>query len=195
VTGGPVGGSDKDKDGHERPGQRDWREADRKKDRSTHRKDDKLRSGPRSKAVQQAAQKEYRAGLEKLFETGAAGGRVGALLSRMPAASAVEGGEGAERQIALRKIRAAETSSDAKSAVDAFRAKWDLPDDPDTLFAVLLHPDEGVVAEALAILDRVMPLKRATRRETMKARLRRTAENEDFSVETRALATSALSKA
>ena len=180
-------------DDRERPGQRDWREADRKKDRSAHRKEERPASGgKRSQAIKEAAQKEYRTGLERLFDTGAAGGRVGKVLPAMPTGDA---GSGSARQEALKRIRAAETSSEVKAAVDAFRAEWELPEDPDALLQVLNHPDGDVVAEALAILDRIMPLKRSTKRETMRARLRRIEDDEDLGAEARALATSVRSKA
>jgi len=185
-----------DRDRDERPGQRDWRALDRKKDRSAHRKEERpAGGGKRSQALKEAAQKEYRAGLERLFDTGQAGGRVAKVLPPMPSAGDAAGeGAGAARQQALGRIRAAETSSEVKVAVDAFRVEWELPEDPDTLLQVLLYPDETVVAEALSILDRIMPLKRATRRETMRTRLRRVEDDEDFSAETRALAAQVESK-
>ena len=184
-----------DRDRDERPGQRDWRALDRKKDRSAHRKEEKpAGGGKRSQATKAAAQKEYLTGLQKLFDTGQAGGRVGKILPPMPKAGE-SAGEGAQRQAALKRISLAETSSEVKDAVDAFREKWELPEDPDTLAQVLLHPDDGVVADALAVLDRIMPLRRASRRETLRIRLRRVEEDEDRPAETRALAAEVKKKA
>jgi hypothetical protein len=184
-----------DRDRDERPGQRDWRELDRRKDRSAHRKEDRPKAGgKRSQALQQSAQKEYLAGLQKLFDTGQAGGRVGKVLPPMPGAGE-SAGEGAARQAGIARLRASETSSDVKAALAAFREKWELPEDPDALAQVLLHPDEAVIAEALAILDRIMPLKRASRRETLRMRLRRVEEDEDLSAETRSLAADVKKKA
>jgi hypothetical protein len=188
------GGDDRERD--ERPGQRDWRELDRRKDRSTHRKEERPAGGKRSRAGKEAAHKEYVAGLHRLFDTGDAGGRVAKVLPPMPKADDAEApGAGAARQVALKRIRAAETSSDVKDAVAAFRADWDLPEDADALTQVLLHPDEAIVAEALAILDRILPLRRPTRRETLRTRLRRLEDDEDLAAETRALAGRVRSKA
>lgn len=183
-----------DRDRDERAGQRDWRALDRKKDRSAHRKDEKpAGGGKKSQAMKQSAQKEYLAGLHKLFETGDAGGRVAKILPPMPKAG--DEGEGSARQAALKQLRAAETSAEVKAAVAVLREKWELPEDPDALLAVLLHPDETIVVDALGVLDRIMPLKRATRRETLRARLRRVEEDEDFTAETRALAAQVKTKA
>ena len=116
-----------------------WREIDRKKDRSTHRPEERPQAGgPR----RQRSQKSYRAALDRLFESG----KIGELIDEPPKDDASPEDEG--RLKLLRKIKAAEGRG-VVDAVDAYVAHYELPLDADVLAKVLEHRNPTRQLEAL----------------------------------------------
>ena len=131
-----------------------WRERDRKKDRSAHRKD----STPRGRKPQvESATANYKRTLDAFFDRGVVPEH---LKGKLPG----RGDEGpSERQQLLRAIRDAKTISALETAVDQLRDKFGLPDEDMTiLIRVLEHSKDPVLYDALnkieAFLATGMPL-------------------------------------
>ncbi len=56
----------------------------------------------------------------------------------------------------LERLRIARSPEEIKEAADLFLQHHQLPDDPDILMKVLLHPDEPVLREAMGQLSSLM---------------------------------------
>ncbi|MFH1130608.1 MAG: hypothetical protein V1754_04695 [Pseudomonadota bacterium] len=133
-----------------------WREIDKAKDRSAHRKEERPAhgGGKSTKRTQQS----YRATLDRLFESG----RVGQLIEKK-APGSTEGAEGGRIKL-LRKIKEAEGVNAVTEAVDVFLKEHPLPDDSEILAKMLEHRDPDRQQEALERLHKVInvdPPKRA----------------------------------
>jgi hypothetical protein len=167
-------------DDQERP-KKSWREIDAAKDRSTHRREDRPRQGAKAAQRSQAAQHQYRAALDKLFEGASAGWAK--VLPEMPKDPASDG-----RQELLRAIRAATGRKAVETAVAALLERFTLPDDPDVLAQVLLHGDDAIVQTALSMLDGLLPLRAAAGKAVLRTRLRTLEEDPDRDRDVRELA-------
>jgi hypothetical protein len=140
-----------------------WRDIDRGRDRSAHRKDPRPEPGAGG-ARRERSQKSYRAALDRAFEIGALGKLLGSTEPRPP--------EGESRLRLLAAIRDANTSDEVSAAVDRALAAGPLPDEAEVWARVVEHNDLDRVREALRKLPALLkaqPLKRAR---TLKARLR-----------------------
>ena len=169
-------------DDSDRP-KKSWREIDAAKDRSLHRRDDRPKMGGKAQQRSQAAQHQYRAALDKLFEGGGASGGWSKVLPEMPQDPASEG-----RQELLRAVRAATGRAAVEAAVTALLGRFELPDDPDVLSQVLLHGDDGVVRSALGKLDALVPLRAAAGKAVLRTRLRTLEDDPDRDHDVRELA-------
>jgi len=67
-----------------------------------------------------------------------------------------------EYRMRLERLRMAREVNDVKEAADAFLAHHQLPDDPDILFKLLLHPSEKVNREAMGQISALLMQARLT---------------------------------
>ncbi len=148
-----------------------WRELDRKRDQSAHRRDE---SGPRGSAPRVAtATAQYKRQLDALFDRGIV---PDALKDKLPAPAesaeaadtTAETSESKARVKLVRAVRAAASGPELVKAIDALRASpGGLPEDPELLLRVLEHPSDAVLAETLTRLeshvDQGLPLPKAKR--------------------------------
>jgi hypothetical protein len=144
--------------------QKSWREIDRGKDRSAHRKEDRPRVPPHQQARSESASKVYRSRLDAFFDgDGKAPEQVRDKLKALD--TKVPGGK--ERTAALKKIKDAGTSSAVTKAVRAYLEQWELPPDHDVLVQVLTASDDEYVAAALELIGELLDANRAPRRTTL----------------------------
>ncbi len=160
-----------------------WREIDASKDRSSHRKDERPRTGTRAGQRSAAAQQQYRSALEKLFDGGVATAGWSKVLPEMPKDPTTEG-----RQELLRALRTASGRAAIETAVAALLERFAMPDDPDLLTQVLVHRDDAIVRQALEKLDALLPLRAAAGRAVLETRLRTLEEDQDRDTDVRQLA-------
>lgn len=140
---------------------RNWREIDRNKDRSKHRKEDLPLDNPRRKARSESASKVYRAKLDAFFD---GGGKAPEHVKNKLSALENQSEEAMERKDAIRAIKDASTSSAADNAVAFFLERWDLPPDFDVLISVLNCSEEEYVYKAIELLEEILESRRAPRR-------------------------------
>ena len=124
----------------------DWRELDRRKDRSSHAPSERTAStapsGTRAAYLQQRASAQARSDAEALFSNPA-------------------------KDQALSALQNAIGSDAVQEAVDAYRAAYDeLPADPEALVRALQHPDGDIQLEALDMLEELVPVLEGSTRET-----------------------------
>ncbi|MCP4605016.1 MAG: hypothetical protein GY847_31590 [Proteobacteria bacterium] len=150
---------------------RSWREIDRKKDSSKHRKEDRQSIAPHAKVRAASASKVYKSKLDAFFDgEGKAPAHVKEKLAALDSTSQ----EGKERASALKTIKDAGTSSAADKAVTTYLKKWELPPDFDILAQVLTCSDEDYVKTALEMLEEMFAEKRVPRSpKIVEQRLRR----------------------
>jgi hypothetical protein len=67
-----------------------------------------------------------------------------------------------EYRLRLERLRVAREVADIQEAADAFLAHHQLPDDPDILFKLLLHPSEKVNREAIGQISALLMQSRLT---------------------------------
>ena len=125
-----------------------WREIDKARDTSQHRKDDRGRDGGFRKTGPRS-QKSYRAALDRLFDSG----KIGDL---------VEDKTGEKRSTkdddnrfrALRKLKEAVGRDAISKAADTYIKKFGMPDrDIEALGQLLEHRDESVQLDAMEALE------------------------------------------
>jgi len=150
---------------------RSWREIDKNKDSSAHRKPDKATMPAHKKARAESASKTYKSQLDAFFEgDGKAPKHVKEKLSSLQPKSE----DSKKRLKALQNIRDANTSSAADKAVRAYLKKWELPPDFEILAQVLTCSDEEYVGGAMEILREMFAERRGPKRtQVLEQRLRR----------------------
>ncbi len=158
----------KDKD--DRP-KRSWRDIDKQKDGSQHRKPDRPISNPRAKARADSASKVYKSKLDAFFDgQGKAPAHVKEKLNTLKAVDS--GGE--KRVKALKAIKEASTSTAADKAVKAYLVNWELPPDYEVIGQVLTCSDEEYVELALTMMTKMLDDKQIPKRAALlEQRLRR----------------------
>lgn len=132
-----------------------WRDKDRDKDKSAHRREEI----PRGRAPRvETATATYKRQLDAFFDRGVVPEGV---RDKLPASAS---GEGSERQKQVRAIREAKTPKDLEKAVDALLAASEMPDDMELVLRILEHSKDSVLLPALAqveaFLDSGKPLPR-----------------------------------
>jgi hypothetical protein len=143
-----------------------WREIDRGKDRSAHRKEDRPRVPPNQQARSESASKVYRSKLDAFFDgDGKPPEQIREKLGQLEAKAPAPGGR--ERIAALKAIKDAGTSSAVTKAVRAYLDKWELPPDHDVLVQVLTASDDDYVAAALELIGELLGANRPPRRTTL----------------------------
>ena len=124
---------------------RSWRDIDRKKDQSDHRKDE---GGGRGRAPRvESATAAYKRKLDAFFDEGV----VQEHLKDKLGAVAKEGPSG--RQKLIREIRGAKNNRALEKAVDQLLAEYGMPDDMELLLRVLEHSKDAVLLEVLVKVE------------------------------------------
>lgn len=151
--------------------ERDWREIDRRKDRSKHRQPDRPQVPKHKQARAESASKVYKSKLDAFFDgDGKAPAHVKDKLATLDDASP----EGKQRLAALKAIKDAGTSSAVDKAVAAYLREWSLPPDHEVLAQVLLASEEEYVEQALELIEELLSHNRPPRRKAvLEQRLRR----------------------
>lgn len=147
-----------------------WREIDRGKDKSLHRRVEHPGTSP----YQRRTNKSYKAELDRFFEHGVASQRIKTLMKKGgpdTAAPSDDGGENAEKVSLIRSIRGAETFDEFVTSVEQLREKYGLPNDVDILIRVLEHPDDEPIRDALGQLIELTRRLTLTQVKQLKARL------------------------
>ena len=165
--------------GDDRP-KKSWREIDQMRE-------SKGRSSEPKKETRAsvAAQKQYKASLERLFDSGEAAKLLGQNVTAPP---------NTETKLAkIKAVRDAIGRDDITRAVNGLLALGPLPADEEVLTQALEHRTEARVQEVIEILLTWLERNRPKRQATLKARLAGLVTNSD-DTETKALAQRALDK-
>ncbi|MGK0362893.1 MAG: hypothetical protein ACI9U2_005215 [Bradymonadia bacterium] len=142
-----------------------WREKDRGRDGSAHRREERSPGRPSARATESATA-AYKRQLNKFFDKGEVPEHLKARLAEAPGTGA------GERQLLMRAVFAADAGKPLVKALDAFLAKHPLPDDPKFLLLALDHPKDAVILEALTQLDAFVETGKAVpRKPVLKAKL------------------------
>lgn len=123
---------------------RNWRDMDRKKDRSAHRKVDAKPATPQ----RLRSTRTYRDKLDSMF----ANGTVGEAVARLKGESPAEARQGTNQAKLAKRVRDAVDETELNEALDALLEEAALPLDADTLIKALEYRKSDVVAQALALL-------------------------------------------
>ncbi len=139
-----------------------WRDIDRGRDKSAHRRDEGGGRGGRGGPRVDSATAAYKRKLNAFFDRGVVPesikDKLGKDVSQAPS----------PRQVLVRAIRDANTQRALEKAVDQFVAEFGLPDDDmELMLRVLEHSKDSVLVDALAkveaFLETGMPLPRKPR--------------------------------
>jgi hypothetical protein len=145
----------------ERP-RKSWKEIDRQRDRSAHRKEERREGERTGKGPRR--EKSYRAALDRLFETG----KIAELVEQKAPGSGESKEHGESRIRMLAQIRNAPDPESLTRAVDAFLAQFDaLPDDLELLGRVLEHRSIDRKIEAMERIDKLLDRERPKRTRAM----------------------------
>jgi hypothetical protein len=160
-----------------------WREIDRGRDGSQHRREAPARTGgqPRRGGVAAAQSQSHKALLDKLFTTGA----IADYVKQRNAQTALPGEAEAEpsgpSRRALGQAVLDATSRPARiQAVDAYVDAFGYAADYEHLTAFLQHPDREVQEQTLAALESKLALEKPKHGRTLVAELRSLAELGDW---------------
>jgi hypothetical protein len=165
----------------ERP-KKSWRDIDKARESSSHRREERpAKSNPRAAS----AQKQYRAALDRLFDTGEAGKLLGKVAATPPKEDS--------KLAKVRALRDAIGRDDISKAVDALLALGPLPPEEEVLTQAIEHRDEEKVRMALSLLLGWLDKNRPRRQATLKARLAGLVDNASHE-ETRDLARQVLAR-
>ena len=141
-----------------------WREKDRGRDRSAHRKEERPARG--AGRATETASAAYKRQLDKFFDKGVVPEHLKDRLGDAPATGA------GERQTLMRAVFAADAGKPLIKALDAFLAQHELPDDPKLLLLALDHPKDAVILQALIQLEAYAETGKAIpRKPVLKAKL------------------------
>jgi hypothetical protein len=124
-----------------------WRDKDRQRDKSAHRREERPGGGGRAPRVDSATA-TYKRQLDAFFDKGVVPGH---LKDRLPAGAQGEGPS--ERTVLLRAVRTAESGKALTQAIDALHAKFGLPDEMEVLLRVLEHPKDAILRDALDLIE------------------------------------------
>ena len=122
-----------------------WRDIDRKRDQSDHRRGEG-KGGGRSPRVESATA-AYKKTLDAFFDKGVVPDH---LKGKLPAGTS----EGpSERQTLIREIRESKGGRALEKSLDALIEKFGLPDDPDVWLQALSHPKDAVLRDTLTKIE------------------------------------------
>lgn len=141
----------------ERP-RKSWREIDRGRDRSAHRRDERPPQEGRKRGP--GSQKSYRAALDRLFTTG----KIGELVAER-APGALPGADvDADRLRLAQRVRGATGRDEITRELDAYLAKYPLPDELDLLEKALEHRSGELQLQAMGRIEGLLDAGQAPRR-------------------------------
>jgi hypothetical protein len=130
-----------------------WRDIDKKRDGSAHRREEKKPGGGKAPRLESATA-AYKKELDRLFKEG---GLADKLKDRLPHPEAEEKAPkdpaAGERQRRLRAVLKAPGGPELTKALDELRAHHGLPDDLEILLRALEHPRDEVLREALTFIE------------------------------------------
>ncbi len=132
-----------------------WRERDRKKDGSAHRRDEAAPRGAPARVATATAQ--YKRQLDALFDRGEVPEH---LKDKLPAPEAAGGDPEAKERVRLtRAVRQAPSGPELVKALDALREKLGaVPEDLELVLRFLEHPKDAVLAEALTHIEHAVEM-------------------------------------
>ena len=134
----------------ERP-RKSWREIDRGRDRSAHRRDEKPAQEGRKRGP--GSQKSYRAALDRLFTSG----KIGELVAeRAPGALPGADADDENRLKLLQRVRNATGRDEITRELDAYLAKFALPDELEILEKALEHRPPELQLQAMGRIESVL---------------------------------------
>lgn len=150
----------------ERP-KKSWRELDRQRDQSGHRKD---RTGEVRGTAMRENSREYRSYKSQLDKMFSGGGLPDVLKEKL---AETDTGSGAKKKKELLEaIRAAMKSREIVKALKAYRAEHGFPEDEEALAKLVDLDDEKIVLEALQTLEQLHEDGRLKRGRSFKVRLK-----------------------
>ena len=121
-----------------------WREKDRAKDRSSHRKDEY--KGGRTARVESATA-QYKRQLDAFFDKGVV---PDSMKDKLPAGHS----EGpSERQKLLREIRESKGGKSLEKSIDTFLKTYELPEDPEVWLRVLEHSKDSILLKIVTTIS------------------------------------------
>ena len=130
--------------------QKSWREIDRAKDGSAHRKPTGASMNPFKQARADSASKVYKSELDAFFDgDGNAPAHIKKKLEKIQDTSET----GKARAKAIKMIKDAKTSSALDKAFAAFLKKWEMPPDYDILSQALNCGNETYIEQSLDLLE------------------------------------------
>jgi hypothetical protein len=143
---------------------RSWREIDRNKDRSSHRKEERPEGQNRGGRQKQS----YRAALDRLFDSGKIADLVEAKTGEK------KSDEDSNRFKALSKIRDAGDRDEVTKQVDAYLQKFgnELPDDLEILARVIEHRNPTWQLDAMERIDKLLETETPKRTRAMLGQLK-----------------------
>ncbi len=130
-----------------------WREIDKARDGSSHRKD-RPDASMLSRKGSGRSQQSYRAALDRLFDSG----KIADLVDQKEPDEArpKKDNQGESRIKMLRKIRDAGDRDEVTKVADAYIKQFDLPDDIDVLPRLLEHRDPEVQRQTMERMDTLL---------------------------------------
>jgi hypothetical protein len=151
-------------DNEDRP-KKSWREIDKQRDGSVHRKEDRPAPDP-SRRPRSAEYRSYKSQLNRLFD----GGALPEALQEKLDDSMMD--EVKKRKAGLDAVKTAASPKQVRAALTAFRQSFGFPEDEEVLARLLDLQDEDVVLETILTLDRLREEGRLKRAGSLKGRLK-----------------------
>lgn len=141
-----------------------WREIDQQRDKSSHRRDEP--GGPRGFSSAPRRQRNYRAKLDHLFDSG----KIGKVLEKQQPGETAPPSD--ENRLKLFRKVIDETGRDGITrAIDAYLAKYELSDDFDFLAKMLEHRQPSRQLEAMVRLDQLLDAQQPKRKAALTEQL------------------------
>ncbi|MEO1483025.1 MAG: hypothetical protein AAFU77_13045 [Myxococcota bacterium] len=143
----------------ERP-KKSWRDLDRKRDHSSHRKEERGGGSPSDMRENSREYRAYKSQLDKMFD---GGGLPEALREKL--GDTATGAKAKQRKELLKNLTDAIKSRDVIKALRAYRADFGFPEDEAALAKLVDLDDDEIVLETLQTFERLLDegmIKRAT---------------------------------
>ena len=138
-----------------------WREIDKARDGSAHRKDERPDASMLTRRSSGRSQKSYRAALDRLFDSG----KIADLVEKKdPTEAKPRDTDGESRLKLLKKIRDAVDRDEVTRTADAYLKQYDdLPEDMEVLPRLLEHRDPDIQLQAMRRMDELLDSQRPKR--------------------------------
>ena len=152
------------RDGDDDRPRKSWRDLDRQRDRSTHRREERPAGAGGKPLDRSQAYRAYKSQLDKLFDGGAL---PDALRDKL--AEAGVGADAKRKKEALERLLSA---ADLKAELETYAAAFGFPEDEAALARLLDLGDERIALDALRTIARLRDEGRVKRGASFKARIR-----------------------